>query len=836
MILDVASMSQLWYDGWTWCMHTLPLFPGTCLSACSRVFLLVSSRRDRFHECDTWCGACCPGTPDWSPTTGWNTCADLSWCSEVIVKLLTNSVEHPITLPNQRSMSVCESEMSELNECVCRCTGRAHQGLFNNTDDHLCSITFRLQICLTNLNDRTWLVMGHCTSTAHGKDDGDNWDVCCHQVLADDASHRHQVLAGWQCKNFPWWATVGGLSDCWRSVHSRSGFFGACSQIQVSVLWPPVIEFSRVLFCSRVSHLWTLLFVSIWVIATMSLSRSLENTLVKPSHGLQQYVTRTPFGHTALQIAQLEPPLTERSDSRKALTTSRKRHHWWRSTADPVSSGDTMTRAVVPEWNEEARTLDSFENKGQAARLGTKKENRHLCGPRVPAQTDPQKQPGKVIRSEITTVQLTREGGANLIVSTLQPTLGMKPIQETVPLFQQMMGLRSPRRKLGEHADVDILFSRFFTRWTGKALHQADANIDVVTFLHPVILGIMLLECSQLTPADNASVPATCASTTKESSTIGNSHLFGDLLESFRPQWDDEAIQRRSKSRHRGARHLAAAASSWAPQLVSPAFSEEEKMSPKRMSGMLILNEGHDEVEEADANHGDDDEWDESSPQDDGELEEQCGSLETAQAFATTEMENASSEMKSAARTFTDAKKLVSQVKSERGFLPGAFDGLQSVSACAKAPRKGEGASPSKSRGHRNDKRQTDTRRHSPAKSPCTWTSIATPIWTAVDLWRGQMEQFAWDVSTSRISWRKSNRVPKRTFGSDVGIVHDRSTTLITQTWDTSLRRWMWMVRAHRFGCPCAWWCFLSCHKSSSQCKSPVSHLNAARPNRRLLN
>ena len=95
----------------------------------------------------------------------------------------------------------------------------------------------------------------------------------------------------------------------------------------------------------------------------MSLSRSRENTLVKPSHGLQQYATRTPFGHTALQIAQLEPPLTERSDSRKALTTSRKRHHCWRSTADPVSSGDTVTRALVPEWNEEARTLDSVEKK-----------------------------------------------------------------------------------------------------------------------------------------------------------------------------------------------------------------------------------------------------------------------------------------------------------------------------------------------------------------------------------------------------------------------------------------------------------------------------------------
>ena len=95
-------------------------------------------------------------------------------------------------------------------------------------------------------------------------------------------------------------------------------------------------------------------------------------------------------------------------------------------------------------------------------------------------------------------------------------------------------------------------------------------------------------------------------------------------------------------------------------------------------------------MEEADANHGDDDEWDESSPQDDGELEEQCGSLKTAQAFATTEMEHASSELQSAARTFTDTKKLVSQGKSERGFLrvvgAGACDGLQSVPAGAKAP------------------------------------------------------------------------------------------------------------------------------------------------------
>ena len=76
---------------------------------------------------------------------------------------------------------------------------------------------------------------------------------------------------------------------------------------------------------------------------------------------------------------------------------------------------------------------------------------------------------------------------------------------------------------------------------------------------------------------------------------------------------------------------------------------------------------------------------------------------ENGTGFATTEMENASSEMQSAARNFMDARKLVSQGKSERRFLPvvgaGVCDGLQSVPAGAKALGKREGASPSTSRG-----------------------------------------------------------------------------------------------------------------------------------------
>ena len=76
--------------------------------------------------------------------------------------------------------------------------------------------------------------------------------------------------------------------------------------------------------------------------------------------------------------------------------------------------------------------------------------------------------------------------------------------------------------------------------------------------------------------------------------------------------------------------------------------------------------------------YGNDDECVEDFPQDDVDLE-QFGSLEMAEAFATT----AFADLKSAARRFMDAKKLVAQVKSARGFFPvvglGAFDRKQSM-------------------------------------------------------------------------------------------------------------------------------------------------------------
>ena len=65
---------------------------------------------------------------------------------------------------------------------------------------------------------------------------------------------------------------------------------------------------------------------------------------------------------------------------------------------------------VVPEWNEEASSLELYV-------MVTKEEDRYLCGPRVLAQWDPGTLPCNVIRAAISNGQFTEEGGVYQIVS-----------------------------------------------------------------------------------------------------------------------------------------------------------------------------------------------------------------------------------------------------------------------------------------------------------------------------------------------------------------------------------------------------------------------------------
>ena len=75
----------------------------------------------------------------------------------------------------------------------------------------------------------------------------------------------------------------------------------------------------------------------------------------------------------------------------------------------------------------------------------------------------------------------------------------------------------------------------------------------------PLILGILFLECSQLTPAENAAVLEQLQRSVARSVTIA---CWKDLVASFGEQRDDETIQSRGKSSsHRRAGHVAAAAS-----------------------------------------------------------------------------------------------------------------------------------------------------------------------------------------------------------------------------------------------------------------------------------
>ena len=137
--------------------------------------------------------------------------------------------------------------------------------------------------------------------------------------------------------------------------------------------------------------------------------------------------------------------------------------------------------------------------------------------------------------------------------------LGARPIQEAVRLFRQLMGLRDMRRQPGE--SMRKWTSRFeaFIKKTGK------------------VQGILLLECSNLSPAENAAVLATSGATTKEGGSIGNSYLYVDLAASFIAQWDDEALMRRDKAPQKRPHHtVAAATTTWDLSSPSNSFLEPD--------------------------------------------------------------------------------------------------------------------------------------------------------------------------------------------------------------------------------------------------------------------
>ena len=249
--------------------------------------------------------------------------------------------------------------------------------------------------------------------------------------------------------------------------------------------------------------------------------------------------------------------------------------------------------------------------------------------------------------------------------------------------------------------------------------------------MHLLIHGILLLECSNLSPAENAAVLATSGATTKEGGSIGNSYLYVDLAASFIAQWDDEALMRRDKAPQKRSHHTAAAATTtWDLSSPSNSFLEQDTVDGGELEVALGTCDEPWEDQSWD--------WTDEFPPDDPELEDQFGSLEAAEANAVTEFKNASSDMKNATRTFVEAKDLVSRVKHARGYFlvvgVGAFDGFQTVTPRgSRQAGSGKGASTGmnsqtgkgRGRGLGKGKPPRDCRRPSPAKSRVTLTGAA---------------------------------------------------------------------------------------------------------------
>ena len=126
------------------------------------------------------------------------------------------------------------------------------------------------------------------------------------------------------------------------------------------------------------------------------------------------------------------------------------------------------------------------------------------------------------------------------------------------------MGFRGPRRESGESMRVWTFRFEGFIKRTGNAHYQADANMDAKIFLHPLILGVVLLECSQIKRGRKLRYWRHLQQ---------HQGVEHDRQQSLvqrcgcqcRCQWDDEAIHIQDKSSHRRAGHLSATASSREP-------------------------------------------------------------------------------------------------------------------------------------------------------------------------------------------------------------------------------------------------------------------------------
>ena len=327
-----------------------------------------------------------------------------------------------------------------------------------------------------------------------------------------------------------------------------------------------------------------------------------------------------------------------------------------------MSSGGQDGFSFIPRWNEEAATLESFDQRVKLFVSSTKKEERYLCGPRLLATFDPQGDTFRYVRDNLTDVQLAAAdgSGALMIVKTIRLSVGPKSIQEGVRLLLDFFRLDSLRR---QHGETMRHWTRRFTLQyskVGQALDASNAQINK-DFLHGNIRGILLAETSGLTSSEFASVLATSGTTGAEGESIGNSWKFSHLVEAFCTQWGDAALTARDAKARKSEAFVAAVDNFDRSELSEAAARIDKAISWNDTDPQIVEYEDDDDdnyEEDVDLYAGDcDDELDDNAytagtPTDDPELLEQFdGNLEDADA-------SASQVYASASRSFQEAREL----------------------------------------------------------------------------------------------------------------------------------------------------------------------------------
>ena len=82
-----------------------------------------------------------------------------------------------------------------------------------------------------------------------------------------------------------------------------------------------------------------------------------------------------------------------------------------------MSSGGQDGYSLIPRWNEEAATLESFDQRVRLFASSTKKEERYVCGLRLLATFDPEGDTFRHVRDNLTDVQLEAADGSGALMT-----------------------------------------------------------------------------------------------------------------------------------------------------------------------------------------------------------------------------------------------------------------------------------------------------------------------------------------------------------------------------------------------------------------------------------